>query len=187
MDAAGVPGAEPRAGQVRVALAVLVAIAVGLGLWLNRGGDDSAPSAPASIRGIVSFSELRSIAGAGPNPIYWAGARPGTELELTRESDGSAFVRYLPAGAEAGDPRADFLTIGTYLVADAAASIRRLVGSHGAGVRTGSDGSLIAADPRKPSSVYIAKPGSEVEVEVFDPSPRRALSLALSGSVEPAG
>jgi hypothetical protein len=184
MDAAGAPYAEPSVGQVRVALAIVIAIAVGLAFWLNRGGDDSAPIGSAATPRIVSLPELRSIAAAGPNPIYWVGPRSGAELELTREPGGNAFVRYLSVGTEAGDPRG-FLTVGTYFVAHAEASVRRLVRGRRSNLYTARGGLVVAIDPRRPSSVYLADPGANVEVEVFDPSPRRALKVALSGSVGP--
>ena len=38
-----------------------------------------------------------------------------------------------------------------------------------------------------PTSVYFASPDNSVQVEVYDPSPQRAMSLALSGKVQPAG
>jgi hypothetical protein len=38
---------------------------------------------------------------------------------------------------------------------------------------------------RHPTSVYLAWPGSRYEVEVFDPSPKHALDLVLSGAIVP--
>ena len=39
----------------------------------------------------------------------------------------------------------------------------------------------------RPSSVYLAFPGGDVQVEVYDPSPRKARRLARSGRVRPTG
>ena len=39
----------------------------------------------------------------------------------------------------------------------------------------------------RPESVYIAHPRSELQIEVFDPSPRKARQIALSGRVKPVG
>ena len=39
----------------------------------------------------------------------------------------------------------------------------------------------------RPESVYIAYPGRELQIEVYDPSPRKARQLARSGRVKPVG
>jgi hypothetical protein len=52
-------------------------------------------------------------------------------------------------------------------------------------VRRGNGGALVWADPERPQSVYLAAPGSAYQVEVYDPLPRRALSVALSAELQP--
>ena len=38
---------------------------------------------------------------------------------------------------------------------------------------------------KTPTSVYVAYPGSKVQIEVFDPDPARALRLVTSGHIQP--
>ncbi|HWO16623.1 MAG TPA: hypothetical protein VNM89_07920 [Solirubrobacterales bacterium] len=174
--------------RLRVAIAVLALLAAGLVLWAALGGedDDSGESSPGQAR-VVSAAELGALAEDAPGPLYWAGERSGTELEYDEADGGRLYVRYLTEGAEAGDPRPVFLTIGTYPLADAVAALRANA------KRTGSElleakgsGAVVWANPDSPTSVYLAEPGAAYQVEVYDPSPRRALTLALSGDVVPA-
>ena len=49
----------------------------------QRGGDEEAAEAPPGAPRIVSPAELGEAAAASKAPIYWAGERPGAELELS--------------------------------------------------------------------------------------------------------
>jgi len=40
-------------------------------------------------------------------------------------------------------------------------------------------------DPQSPTSVYLARPGAKYQVELYDPSPKKALKVALSPQLRP--
>jgi hypothetical protein len=168
-----------------VALAVLVALIA----WLatRDGGDDS--SAPVETTGprIVSEAELADAAATSDSPIYWAGPVPGTKLELSELESGGFFVRYLPEAAEPGEGSAGHLTVGSYPLADPARALESFAGRPGSTSRQASDGREVVTSKEQPTSVYFASPDNSVQIEVYDPSPQRAMSLALSGLVQPAG
>lgn len=92
-------------------------------------------------------------------------------------------MRYLTGGAEAGDKRADFLTIGTYAQPNAVASLRRQAKRSGGTIAKMPGNATVYYDQENPQSVYLAYPGAPVEVEVFDPNFKRALQLVNSGQV----
>ena len=48
-------------------------------------------------------------------------------------------------------------------------------------------GGLAVYSTSSPTNVYVAYPGSDVQIEVFDPSAKRALRLVTSGRVAPVG
>ena len=104
--------------------AVTVLLLAGCG---GSGGSDSSSSSPTSpgAAEIVSPDSLRETASEAATPIYWAGEQDETELELSQPEKDRTYVRYLTGSAEAGDKKADFLTIGTYAQPDAVASLRR--------------------------------------------------------------
>jgi len=133
---------------------------------------------------IVSPEELSTEAVSLGRPVYWVGKREGEELELLRTPEGSVFVRYLVDGAEAGDDRPDFLTIGTYPVRNAYAILREQAKEPGSLMRE-IGGGIVTGDQANPTSIYLAYPGEGYQVEVYDPRPGRALQLALSGQVVP--
>ncbi len=182
---------KPRLIVLWIAIAAVGGFLLGAGivnLVSNDDGDDDSRSEEPVAGGarIVSASELRQIAAAGPAPIYWAGEQPGTRLELSEEENGNeVFVRYLSQDAGDGDAADDFLTVGTYAVADPAASLAAYAKSRGGKLRKLPGGGTFFVDPQRPSNVYVVKPDSAYEIEIYDPDPKRALSLALSDRLQP--
>jgi hypothetical protein len=167
-----------------------LAVAVALIAWLTtRGGDSgseesNAPEEPASR--VVSEAELGETAAKLGQPVYWAGAQPGDELELTELSEGGTQVRYVPEGTEVGEGSAALLTVGSYPLADPEKDLEGFAKRPGSIVRHAKDGTEVVSSEESATSVYFVSPDNNVQVEVYDPSPQRAMSLALSGRVQPA-
>jgi hypothetical protein len=171
-----------RLGAVLVGLLVIV-----IAIWLIAGGDDDdEPSSDsAAAPAIVDADALQERSEEEETPIYWAGEQAGAELELSVPEEGRTYVRYLTGGAEAGDPQPNFLTVGTYAFAEPIPALEELAGKPGGVQRTGPGGAVVYFNRNSPSSVYIAYPGVEAQIEVFDPDPKRAKELATSGAIVP--
>ncbi len=177
--------ARPRRGLrhpfVLALLAFLVVALLAVLVLGGRGGQDSVVTPQAT-----DSTQLRQLAATIGHPVFWAGAPvAGTELELTRSAEDSVYVRYLSGDGELGDQRGRFTTVGTYPVPSAFAVLGRAAEQPTAITRDLPGGGLALLDTRRPQSVYLAWPGSDYEVEVFDPSPKRALDLVLDGTVAP--
>jgi hypothetical protein len=172
---------------LRTGLVTLAAV-VALIAWLATRGDEEAAdetAAPAeTTTAIVSPAGLAAARAKLGQPIYWAGPLPGTELELEELSEGVRVI-YLPAGEEAGADSSTALTIGSYPLADPEAALGEFAARPGAIVRHSKDGSEVVSSHEQPTSVYFVGADKAVQVEVYDPSPRRAMRLALSGRVRP--
>jgi hypothetical protein len=168
-----------------IAAAVLVGVAVVLALVGGGGGHDTEMF--ESPPHFVDVSDLIDLEGSSGHEIYWAGERPATNLELTSEGSGNVYLRYLPPGTEAGDPNAGFLTIGTYPVPDPVDALRRTVAKSGASLGRTAGGGVTLVNPASRGSVYLAYPGSDLQIEVYDPAPGKALQLIRSGTIGPVG
>lgn len=169
-------------------MAVAIVVAVVAWLATRDNGDSSEPAAaePAAAR-IVSVAELREAAATLAQPIYWAGRMAGKELELRELSEGGVQVLYLPVGTEAGQGSAQSPTVGSYPLADPNAALENIAKRPGSIVRRASDGREVVTSEQSPTNVYFASPDNSVQVEVYDPSAKRAMSLALSGNIQPVG
>ena len=173
--------------RVRAGAVIAVALAVAGAAWLilREEGGNSGPDGPVSSA--ASLAQLRTLPDQTGHPVYWAGARKGHIYELTRPTDGNVYLRYLPPGISVGDRKPDYTTIGTYPRPRALRSLRRLTSRPDADTFRLADGGIAFYLRERPSSVYLAFPGEDVQVEVYDPSPRKARSLARSGRVRPIG
>lgn len=170
------------ASPVRLGALLAIGFATFLVGWLLLGQEHK-PSTPSGANA-SSESELRDVARHAANPIYWAGARQGDTYEVTRTNDGRVYVRYLPEGVEVGDPRPQFLTVGTYPRANGFAELRRAAHAPGATSRTLPNGGLVVFS-KGSSSVYFGYPAGKYQVEVYAPSAGSARNLVLSGQVVP--
>lgn len=167
-------------GGVLVVILVLLAIAAAIVAALRIGGERAkAFKLDLGVPTTASAGDLRAFASPS-RPVYWVGPANSGTLEVTRTSQGAVFVRYLPAGVSVGDRAPSYTTIATYSAPNAYQTTQRSAGSAAFHHAKAPNGGLAVWRLKLPRSVYVAFPGSDYLVEVFDPSPRRARSLALS-------
>ena len=173
------------AALVAAGLVAVAAMAVVLTLLLTGDSEPSAPEPKAGAPVAVSADDLREFAGSADGLVYWAGELPRTELELTRTSRNEVFVRYLSGDAKVGDSRPAFSTVSTYPYKRAYEVTQKSARGSGMLSRNAPGGGIAVWSRSRPTSVYLAYPGSDRLVEVFDPDAKRARELVLSGQVSP--
>lgn len=181
----GLPRARVAAGIGFVVIMAVVAV------LLLSGGDDSsdestAGALPQATDGPVeaSLERLQEVADAAGHPVYWAGEQPGRVYELTVERDGTIFVRYLDEGTAVGSPKGS-LTVGTYPYSEAFETLEAAATQPASVTDEAPDGGLVVANESNPNNVYMAFPGSDFQIEVFDSADGEALELATSGAITP--
>jgi hypothetical protein len=144
-------------------------------------GGNGAATAPSAAA--VEADELRAIAESTEFPVYWAGPRRNVTYELTRTPDERIYLRYLPPGVRVGEQR-PALTIATYRLENAYRATNSVANQPGS-VRIPVDGGVAFYARSNPRSVYFSRPGSSVQVEVFDANARRAHRLVAAGQLQP--
>jgi hypothetical protein len=204
-----------RAIKIVLVLVVAIAGAAGAWAVINYTGDDSSPTAgapdtsgapsgsnansaettagvtttgkKAAVKTVapigpigLSAKGLKKLAGAVGQPIYWAGPRKAL-YELTRTKKGTVYVRYLPRDGTVGSKSPKYLIIATYAYPNALEALQNADGRKIA-LRGGG---LAVVDAKQPKSVHVAFPGKNIQVEIYDPSPQHAISVAQSGKVRP--
>ena len=172
--------------MLRGAVALLAA-AVALVAWLSERDAEEAAAGPAPLEvRIVEPAALGDAAALSGHPVYWAGRVPGTELGLSEGGAGIVQVRYLATGSAADQAQEDVLTVGSYPLPNPAKALAAFARRSDSTVFRGPHGKLVVTSTESPGSAYFVSPGNSVQVEVYDPVPRRALRLVLSGRVRPA-
>jgi hypothetical protein len=177
--------------RVRVGAIVVVAAVVAIVVWLlvrnndNGSGSSSVATGPAIGPVAASPDRLRALAQEEGHDIYWIGPEDNTTYELTRTSAGRIFVRYLPKGVPVGIDKADYTIVGTYPVPNATSVLQGLAAKSGENKLSVPNGGIAVYNNSQPTNVYVAYPGSNLQIEVFDPSAERAQRLVTSGQVVP--
>lgn len=157
----------------------IAALVVVLVVVLTDGGPTRAEPEEAGL------AKLRVAAEEAGFPVYWAGEMGGFQYELSRTKDGSVYVRYVPDGTPIGDQRPDFLTIGSYPVANAPAELRKEAKKVDAPLEHLGAKGLTYTDPANPTSVYLTFRDADFEIEVYDPDPARAAELVQGDQLFP--
>jgi hypothetical protein len=177
---------------------VLLLMNAALLLWLVADDDDH-ESSPRTIEitaaavergpgtGPVAVSEqgLRTLAAAFEQPAYWAGPRRGYKYSLRQKPDGEFYVRYLPPGTSAHDSSRNLLIVATYPRRKALAATEQKARTEGGILIKLAGGGVAYYRQDSPTNVYVAYPGSDYQIEVYDPSAERARRLILSGRIVP--
>jgi len=134
----------------------------------------------------ASPAALKSLAGSLGHPIYWVGPKHGYTYELTQTDDGKVYVRYLPPGVAVGAKDA-YLSVGTYPYANAFAETKGLLSQPGNEKVAVPGGGVAVYGKSYPQSIHLAYPGSNLQVEVFDPSAAAVRRIVSSGELHAIG
>ena len=177
-----------RRPDVRLGAIIAVAIAVAFVVWLLvRGGDSNTASTTTNGQAVgpvaTSEDELRSLSDELGHPLYWAGPIPDRTYELTRTSDNRVFIRYLPKGVPVGIRQAAYTIVGTYPVENAYKVLQGLAKKPDESSFSAPSGGFAVYSTTQANNVYLAYPGSNLQIEVYDPSPQKARGLITSGQV----
>lgn len=162
--------------------ALLSAAAASVAVQLTR---HEAPALTPGAPAVLPQSEVASVAKQVGHDVYGIATPAAARLEVTRGSNGEVWVRYLTGTASAGDKRADFLTIGTYRRSNALAAAQAAAKSGEQRSAPLPGGGIMLWSLERPTSVYVARPGSDLLVEVYSPDAEQAKALARSGAVAP--
>jgi hypothetical protein len=175
--------------RFRVVAAIVIAVAVAFVVWLvARPGDNKSNTSSSRTQPVAaSVSDLAGVAGSLGHQLYWVGQKNGFTYELTKGKSGNVWVRYLPSGTQIGDTRANFLTVGTYPEKNAFENVQAATKRKGAVAVTTPNGGAAVQYTQRPSSIFVSYPGSNLLIEVFDPSPQTARDVVSSGALRAIG
>jgi hypothetical protein len=171
----------------RVGPTAILALAalVGLVVWLvveSRSSNTNQPAANPPVA--VNLSGLRTLSSASGQSIYWVGPNTQSSLyELTRASNGF-YLRYLPSGATAGDKRL-LQTVATFPMTNAYDTTKKLATASGTESFEVPGKGIAIFGAKTPTTIYIAYPGTNYQLEIYHPDPATARRLAESGTLQP--
>jgi len=174
-----------RSQRFRAGAVIVLAVVIGLILWLALRDTSNSTSTTNTSATSASQAEITSLANTLNHPVYWVGPRTSITYELTHQPNGTVIVRYLPNGAKVGSST-PYLSVATYPFPGAYGALKGVKSTDAVFARIPQGG--IAEYKRSyPSSVHVAWPNVNYQVEVYDPTPRQALALVKAGAVAGLG
>lgn len=175
---------------IRVGGVIALAVVAGFIAWfvIDRSGDDSTtPTTTTTSSTIpvgpvaVTAEGLSGLVADVGHLVYWAGPQTGKRYEFLKTSTGQVYIRYLPAGVEAGDSSSDYLTIATYPFPNGYEALQNVAKDNAVEI---PGGGIAGVTEGRPTSVHFAFPEDPFQGEIYDPSPARALRVATSGKLQ---
>jgi hypothetical protein len=164
------------------------AVVLALIFWRAADEDGGEASAFTETRPrIVPAAELSDVVARVGHLVYWAGPVAGTRLAVSEGVEGIVEVRYVGGESEPARDRGQSLTVISYPTPDPATEMAALAAAPGAVVERSIEGIELVARKKNANWAYFASPEDAVRVEVFARPPKRAMALARSGQIRPAG
>jgi hypothetical protein len=174
--------------EVRIGAVIAVALAVGLVVWLVAVHDSgsSKPKIASIPPTAVTADRLRALAKDIGHPIYWAGPAANRTYELTETSSGRVYIRYLTKGVPVGTSDSSYTIVGTYPVSNAYDVLNGLARKSGESSFPAPHGGFAVFAEATSTNIYLAYPDEKnVQIEVYNPSPKHARGLIDSGRIAP--
>jgi hypothetical protein len=176
-----------RTQRFRLGVLIAVGLIVAIVLWLAlRPGNDSSSSSVTSNVSAATVAQLQRLATSLDHPVFWLGRKSGYRYELTRQSNGNVYIRYLPPGVKIGDTKG-YLTVATYPFVGAYTAIKAVAKQKGVTPLRVAGGGLGEISATSPESVHVAYPNVDYQIEVYDPTPGSATAMVASGQLQALG
>jgi hypothetical protein len=170
----------------RIGALIVIALAVGVVIWLARRDNGNSSSTKAGNVTAVSVGQIRTLAASVAHPVFWVGPKKGFTYELTRETNGTILIRYLPQGVKIGSKK-PYLAVATYPFPGAFPAIQNAARASGSASLTIPNHGLAVFAKQYPQSLHAAYPGTNYQVEIYDPKPGVARALLKSGQLKAFG
>lgn len=127
--------------------------------------------------------ELKKLIKEDNLRAYWTGPLKNATYTLNSSTKGQIFIRYVPKSEKCDDVAAKFRVIATYDEADAFATTQA-AGTTADGVSLlNADGSIVYFNKNVPTNIYLAYPGIDYQIEIYDPNPKEAVTLATRAGI----
>lgn len=174
-----IPLLRSRAGVAIVTAILTFAITLGFSSLFATNPLDTTTLA-ARISGGVALTEeeLRDVVKQIGENVYWAGPMRGAKYTINAQNAGAIYVRYLPGGKGISDNTPKYRVIATYKEPNGYdATLAAGNQPDGVSLNRSDNSGVIYYNKKTPTNVYVAFKGKPFQIEVFDPSSEKALSI----------
>ena len=173
-----------KSGSLRVrtfVILILVAATALMGVSQN-GVSDQREWRLSALKGKVAMTEsqLRDLVSAEKLTVYWTGPMAKSLYTLDTTKKSQIVLTYLPKKSNANTSGKITSTriVGTYFSPSAFADSLNVATKNANVSFKNVDGNLVFFPKERRTGVFVAIPNSNYQIEIFDPIPGQALSIA---------
>lgn len=141
----------------------------------------AAVNIPLMMGGHLAIDEkdLRALVVAKDLTVYWLGPEVGAKYLLNTSLVDGISLRVISTGTNSAGASEMYYEVGIWDEPDAFALTQKAaLQPNGVGF-INADGNAVYYDSRDPKNIYIGLKGADIQVEIFDPRPDKALVAAL--------
>jgi hypothetical protein len=173
------PRGSDFARYMLIGISTIAITVLGGALLLHNHNQESWRADALAGKIALSQSQLEELVTEESLTAYWAGPRPGYLYSIDSTVKDRIFLQYIQANKDSKNVIANSRVIATYYSKDGfARTVAAATRSGNTGFRN-PNGSVVFYDKKRNTDVYLAFPGEEVQIEIFDPLAGQALSLAI--------
>jgi hypothetical protein len=173
---------EQSKGLFRYALIAVTAVAITVAIGaiaLHNHNQGTWRGDALAGKVALTQSQLENLVTDESITAYWAGPRPGYLYSIDTTTKDRVFLQYIQANKNSSNVVANSRVVATYFAKDGfARTVAAATLSGNTGFRN-PNGSVVFYSKNRNTDIYLAFPGKEVQIEIFDPLAGQALSLAV--------
>ncbi len=169
---------------VRTVLLILVATlstygAIGLGnIHRATTSHDIQVALQLNAQSEMTQFQLRKVVTSNHLLVYWAGGEKDARYLLSSTNRAAIVLTILPPMDVARSTRATYPQITTFTQVGAFQAVLTGGGNMNVAGFINGDGNSVFFTKLDPNDVYVGLRGSDIELQIFDPSPGQSLALA---------
>ena len=170
---------SPKRFSAKTAIILIVIAAVVLGIvQANQKNQQSWREQALSGSVAMTESQLRELIISEKLIVFWTGPMTKSLYMLNTKKSGQSILTYLPQKVNSQKVVVNTRVIGTYYSQKAFAESLNIAASDGNVSFKNADGNLVFYLKDRETGVFVAIPNSSYQIEIYDPIPGQAISIA---------
>jgi len=161
-----------------IVLAIVIAMTIIGGSQVRENNESDWRSKALSGGVAMTESQLRDLVSTEKLAVYWTGSMPNALYTLDATKKNQSILTYLPEKNKSKNVIADARIIGTYFSPSAFSDSLDIATNNSNVSFKNANGYLVFYAKERGTGVFVAIPNTKYQIEIFDPIPGQALSIA---------
>ena len=169
-----------RKSRQRVVIAIAILVLVVLIGNYQVGANNIGEWRTSALQGQIAMTEvqLKQLVVAENLTVYWVGPMATALYTLDTTKANRSILTYLPQKLRSQKVIADSRVVGTYFAPNAFEDSLVAASKSGNASFKNANGNVVFFPRERTTGVFVALPDTKYQIEIFDPIPGQAISIA---------